>query len=162
MRKIELNTVINEYENLNELSKEDQELLNAAIVASKDAYAPYSEFHVGAALRLSNNEICVGNNQENAAYPSGICAERVAVFSASATHPSTPIVKIAVVAFSKKVKINKPVSPCGACRQVLAEYEKKSGKISILLMGETGNILEVESVADLLPISFTADDLEGK
>ena len=105
----------------------------------------------------------MGNNQENAAYPSGICAERVAIFSASAMHPNLAIKKIAVVAHSHQFLIDKPISPCGACRQVLAEYEKKfNTEITLLMMGETGVVYEVKSIKEMLPIMFTSDDLKSK
>jgi cytidine deaminase len=162
MKQFEIKSTIKEYSSLSELSADDQELIAKAHLAANDAYAPYSKFYVGAAIRLENDEICVGNNQENAAYPSGICAERVAVFSASATHPNMKVKKIAVVAHSNEIKIDKPISPCGACRQVLAEYESKSGNIILLLMGETGNIYEISSVKDILPLMFTAGDLGVK
>jgi len=158
-----LTTHIKVYDNLQSLSADDQELMAAAHKVSLDAYAPYSNFFVGAALRLQNNEICLGNNQENAAYPSGICAERVAIFSASAIHPKLAIKKIAIVAHSPQFLIDKPISPCGACRQVLAEYENKfNNDIVLLLMGETGQVYEVKSVKEILPLMFTADDLKSK
>ena len=162
MKQFEIKSTIKEYYSLSELSIDDQELIAKAHSAANDAYAPYSKFYVGAAIRLENGEICLGNNQENAAYPSGICAERVAVFSASATHPNMKVIKIAVVAHSNEININKPISPCGACRQVLAEYESKSGNIVLLLMGETGNIYEISSVKDILPLMFTSGDLGVK
>jgi cytidine deaminase len=145
------------------LPAEDIELMRAAHATSHNAYAPYSNFYVGAALLMENGEVCVGNNQENAAYPSGICAERVAIFSASALHPNLGIKKIAVVAHSNQFVINKPITPCGSCRQVLAEYEKKFNQdIKVLMMGETGKVYEVASVKEILPLMFTADDLENK
>lgn len=162
MKKFEIKSVIKEYQSIEELNEKDKELINRAHLAAKDAYAPYSKFFVGAAIRLENDEICVGNNQENAAYPSGICAERVAVFSASSTHPNMKVKKIAVVAHSDEINIDKPISPCGACRQVLAEYESKAGNIVLLLMGESGKIYEIDSVKDILPLMFTADDLGMK
>ncbi len=158
-----LTTHIKVYENIEALSSDDYKLMQAAHATSKDAYAPYSNFFVGAALLMENGEICVGNNQENAAYPSGICAERVAIFSASALHPNLPIQKIAVVAHSPQFVINRPITPCGSCRQVLAEYESKFKKdIVVLMMGETGKVYEVNSVKEMLPLMFTADDLENK
>lgn len=158
-----LTTHIKVYENMEALSKEDFELMQAAHKISKDAYAPYSNFYVGAALRMESGEICVGNNQENAAYPSGICAERVAIFSASALHPNLPVKKVAVVAHSNQFLIDKPVSPCGSCRQVLAEYESKfNSNIKLLMMGETGKVYEVDSVKQILPLMFTAEDLLNK
>ena len=106
---------------IEELSKEDQDLLQQATAACKKAYAPYSRFYVGAAILLENGKIVTGNNQENAAYPSGLCAERVAIFKASADYPAAQIKTIAVTASSEEFDIDHPVSPCGACRQVLKE-----------------------------------------
>ena len=113
------------YKSMEDLPKEDLELLKLAKKAVKSAYAPYSQFFVGAAILLENGKISIGNNQENAAYPSGLCAERVAIFHASAKYPNIPIKKIAVSVVSKNQIINEPVSPCGACRQVISEYEMK-------------------------------------
>jgi cytidine deaminase len=158
-----LTTNIKVYQSIEDLNHEDLELMNAAHKISKDAYAPYSNFYVGAAIRMDNGEICVGNNQENAAYPSGICAERVAIFSASAMHPNLVVKKIAVVAHSNQFLIDKPVSPCGSCRQVLAEYESKfKSNIKLLMMGETGKVYEIDSIKEILPLMFTAEDLLNK
>jgi len=125
------------------------------------AYAPYSEFFVGAAVLLENDEIITGSNQENGAYPSGLCAERVAVFAASAMFPGVPMKMIAVSATSTRLKMEEPVSPCGACRQVLLEYEILQKKpIKVLLSKEDGKILIIEKVHDLLPLSFSGDELK--
>ncbi len=119
------------------------------------AYAPYSRFKVGAAVLLENGAIVEGNNQENAAFPSGLCAERVAVFHAGATHPKVPIVAIALTAGSEQHVNNHPIPPCGACRQSLAEYEgTQESPISIYFMGEQGNVVKAASVKDLLPLVF--------
>ncbi|MBI3510524.1 MAG: cytidine deaminase [Bacteroidetes bacterium] len=161
MRKIEIPVTICEYENENELPPSDLGLLKEARLGGEFAYAPYSEFHVGAALRLSNGKIIRANNQENVAYPSGLCAERVAIFFASANHPGETIESIAISCSSEKTGSDKPFSPCGACRQVLAEYEQKQhSPIKIILGGKTGKILISESVKNLLPLVFEADELK--
>jgi len=148
------------YDNIKELSKEEEELMNIAVKAREEAYAPYSNFNVGAAVLLENGEIVIGNNQENAAYPSGLCAERVAVFYASAKYPNIAIKKIAVTATSKKYKVETPVPPCGSCRQSLSEYENKQKEpIVLFLMGENGKIVKCNSISDILPLAFNSSFL---
>ncbi|NNC69357.1 MAG: cytidine deaminase [Flavobacteriaceae bacterium] len=155
MKKISITSEFLVYESLAELSKADQQLMNHAIEARKKAYAPYSQFSVGAAILLDNDKIILGNNQENAAYPSGLCAERVAIYNAGANHPDSIIVKIAISANSAKKSVSQPVAPCGACRQTIAEYEIKQEKlIPILFMGESGKVVETESLKNLLPLGF--------
>ncbi|OFY62740.1 MAG: cytidine deaminase [Bacteroidetes bacterium RIFCSPLOWO2_02_FULL_36_8] len=134
----------------------DELLLKNAENAVKNAYAPYSDFHVGAAVRLKNGKIVTGNNQENAAYSSGLCAERVAVFSAVSQFPTIPISAIAICAAKGKQKPTVPVPPCGACRQVLLEYEEyfKSPIKVLIRNGKTKKIIVIDSVADLLPFKF--------
>lgn len=145
----------------NNLDADDKELLNEAWIASDSAYAPYSHFNVGAALRLSNGLIFKGNNQENSAYPSGLCAERVAVFAASASCPGIPIKTIAVVAKTDVFDLSSPVTPCGACRQVFAEYEMLSGKpIKIILQGNSEKIWIIEGINTLLPLLFHGAELK--
>ena len=115
--------------------------MNLAIDTRKNAYAPYSQFKVGCAILLDNNKIVVGSNQENAAYPSGLCAERVAIFQAGAIYPKAKIIKIAITAASENNPTIKPIPPCGACRQSIAEYEfKQDTPIEIYFMGETGEV----------------------
>lgn len=143
------------------LNTADKELLAKAWEACEQAYAPYSQFRVGAAVRLSNNMIYKGNNQENSAYPSGLCAERVAVFSASAQHPGIKIEQIAVVAKTDSFKLSNPVTPCGACRQVLAEYEMLAGKpMRILLQSGSGKVWILEGIKNLLPLMFHGEELK--
>ncbi|PCI31759.1 MAG: cytidine deaminase [Flavobacteriaceae bacterium] len=143
------------YKRIEELPLEVQKLMNAAIKIKDNAYAPYSNFKVGAALLMADGSISVGNNQENAAYPSGLCAERVAIFHASAKDPKMEILTIAIVASCESNTVSRPVGPCGACRQVLTEYEVKQQKeIEIYFMGEIGDIIRTNSVADLLPFGF--------
>lgn len=162
MKRITITSTIEEYGSANELNAEDKELLDRARKVGKHAYAPYSSFYVGAALRLANDIIVTGNNQENVAYPSGLCAERVAIFYAGATYPEVAVTAIAITCSSEKFAVNRPLSPCGACRQVIAEYEKRSGKnIRIILSGESGSVYVVSSMKDLLPLSFEADELKS-
>ncbi|MGM0612898.1 MAG: cytidine deaminase [Bacteroidota bacterium] len=144
-----------EFEQENELSPEDQKLLGMAKESAKTSYAPYSGYHVGAALRLHNGQIIKGSNQENAAYPSGLCAERVAAFYASSNYPGVAFEALAVTAVSDDFEIDNPVTPCGACRQVLSEYENKAEEpIRIIMQGASGKILVVDSVQNLLPFTF--------
>jgi cytidine deaminase len=143
------------------LPQTERDLVKLARKKTNSAYAPYSEFYVGAAVLLENGEIITGNNQENGAYPSGLCAERVAVFAASSMFPGVPMKMIAVSARSTRVKLDDPVSPCGACRQVILEYELLQNKpIKVLLSSEKGRIFVIEKVKDLLPLSFSGDDLK--
>ena len=152
----EISFFLLEYDEVSELPLKEQHLLNKATEAALDAWAPYSEFKVGAAIVLGNGQIVIGNNQENAAYPSGLCAERVAVFSACAQFPQEKIKAIAVTAYSAKLKVSFPVPPCGACRQVLSECEGRfQSPIKLILRGEVGKILTVDSVASLLPLTFS-------
>ena len=143
------------FESISELPNSIQILMNKAHEARENAYAPYSNFKVGAALQLDSGEIISGNNQENAAYPSWLCAERVAIFHAGATHPNATISTMAISAKSLKNKVTSPVAPCGACRQVLAEYEvKQDAFIAVYFMGETGKIVKANSLKELLPLIF--------
>jgi len=143
-----------EYESLDQLDPQDRELAEAAIEATKGSYAPYSGFNVGAAVRLDTGEIVKGANQENAAYPSGLCAERTAMFYASATYPDSIIESIAVTASQNGILCDSPASPCGACRQVMAQYQTKGGRpMSIILVGGK-KIWKFDKVDDLLPLIF--------
>ena len=155
MKEIKLSTSFTVFDDLDELSKTDKALFLEAKKARDNAYAPYSKFHVGAALLLDDNIIVVGNNQENAAYPSGMCAERVAIWNAVSHYPNKKVLKIFITAKSSIKKVTKPVAPCGACRQTIAEYELNQGKdISIFFMGEEGKIIKSNSLKDLLPLGF--------
>ena len=137
-----------------------EELIQEAIDARELSYSPYSNFKVGAALLLNNGEVVTGNNQENAAYPSGLCAERTATFYASAQYPEIPFNKLAITAINPKEKLTRPVSPCGSCRQALLEYEQKFHQhIEVLLAGEEGEVYVLKSISDLLPFSFSNDYL---
>lgn len=158
MEQIDINISIESYQ-LDELSPQDQELVQAAIKATNNAYANYSRFYVGAALRLENGKMVIGANQENAAFPSGLCAERTAVFAAQANYPDSPIETLAIVARNEKGVLPNPITPCGACRQVILEIEDRYKKpIKILLYG-TQKIYCVRSVKDLLPLSFVDDNM---
>ncbi|MBW7847788.1 MAG: cytidine deaminase [Bacteroidales bacterium] len=149
------------YDDATKLSPEDQFLLNEAHEAAKQAYAPYSHFKVGAAVRLQGGIIVRGNNQENVAYPSGLCAERVALFHAHATYPDKKVEAIAITAVSAKTILDEPVAPCGACRQVMAEYEHRGGiPLKVIMQGQTGRVLVAPSMAGLLPFSFLHDFLD--
>ena len=154
MTSKEIRIVYNEYESLDQLDPRDRELAQAAIEATEGSYAPYSHFNVGAAVRLDNGEIIKGSNQENAAYPSGICAERTAMFYASANHPENAMTAIAITASQNGTLCDNPVTPCGACRQVMAEYQTKGGSpMEILLIGGQ-KIWKFGKVDDVLPLIF--------
>ena len=163
MKNIEIHCRLTEYENLEELSKDDRDLLVEAKASMNKAYAPYSHFHVGAAIMLENGIILRGNNQENASYPIGLCAERVAIFAAGANYPNVKIKAMAITANSDHFHVNKPITPCGACRQAIAEYEHRYQQdIRLIMTGEAGKVLIAENVSNLLPYQFTADDLQVK
>lgn len=155
MQKLQLITDYILFDTISELDIQDQELMNLAIESRKQAYAPYSNFSVGAAILLNNGKIVIGSNQENAAYPSGMCAERVAIYSAGSKYPRVSILKLAISASSSLKEIIQPVAPCGACRQAISEYEvNQKTPIEIFFMGELGKIIKVNSLKDLLPLSF--------
>ncbi|WP_417445196.1 cytidine deaminase [Joostella sp.] len=155
MKKIEITTTLSVYDTIEELPLEVKELMMKAIGARKNAYAPYSKFRVGAALQLENEKIVVGNNQENAVYPSGLCAERVAIYQAGALYPKEPIKMMAISASSDIFNVITPIPPCGACRQSMFEYEENLQRpIEIYFMGETGKVVKADSVKDLLPLTF--------
>lgn len=143
-----------------ELSYEDQQLIEAAKKATDGSYAPYSKFFVGAAARLQNGVVITGANQENAAYPSGLCAERTALFAAGAQHPDQPVVALAIAARKGNKFIARPISPCGACRQVISGVEERYGHpVRILLYGTDG-ILVSDSISSLLPLRFVREDMQ--
>ena len=153
--KLAITTEFEVYGSENDLTADEKSLLQKAQLSMKNAYAPYSNFLVGAAILLENSEIVVGNNQENAAYPSGLCAERVAIFHASANHPNVPIKTIAVCCKAPGSVLEIPVPPCGACRQAIAEYETKYDKpIRVIMQGEKGKVYAAVSIESLLPLMF--------
>lgn len=142
-----------------ELSQSDQTLVERAHAVCKTAYAPYSKFQVGASLRLSNNEIVTGNNQENIAYPSGLCAERVALFYSGANFPDESVETLCVVAEGDLLPLDKILSPCGACRQVMLETEVRQKKnYRVILVSQNGVTIVFNSAADLLPLAFGITD----
>ncbi|SIT15200.1 cytidine deaminase [Zobellia uliginosa] len=160
MQKRNITFELTTFDSLGELGSEDANLMAEAVAARKNAYAPYSNFQVGAAVLLENGEIVIGNNQENASYPSGLCAERVAVFYAGAKYPGVGIKSIAITATSTTYQLIEPAAPCGNCRQSISEYEvRQKSPIALLMMGETGKILKCDSMADLLPLGFDSSFL---
>ena len=155
MKEINITTSFTIFDNLNELPTEIQDLMNQAVEIRKKAYAPYSKFRVGAALLLDNGKIILGSNQENAAYPSGLCAERTAIFYAGSAYPEAKILKMAITAASDSNQTTAPIPPCGSCRQSIAEYEiKQDTPIEIYFMGEIGEIYKSSSLKNLLPLMF--------
>ncbi|MBQ9410165.1 MAG: cytidine deaminase, partial [Bacteroidales bacterium] len=143
-----------EFDSPAQMTPEDQELVAASIDAQKGSYSPYSHFQVGAALKLENGLVVKGANQENAAYPSGLCAERTAMFWAGANYPDVPFESLAIAGADHGVLCESPASPCGACRQVMAEYQKKHHKpFSIILVGSK-RIRKFHCVDDVLPFIF--------
>lgn len=155
MKKVDIKTQITIFDSPDELPVEVKKLMEKAVQAKNNAYAPYSKFKVGAAILLENGSIVTGNNQENAAYPSGICAERVAIWKAASEFPTQKINCIAVSASSSSQITKEPVAPCGACRQTMLEYElNQENKIEVYFMGELGKVIKTNSVTDLLPIAF--------
>jgi len=155
MKEISITSSFLVFDTLNELPNDIQNLMNEAVEIRKKAYAPYSQFRVGAALLLDNGKIILGSNQENAAYPSGLCAERVAIFHAGAVYPEAKILKMAITAASDNNQTTAPIPPCGSCRQSIAEYEiKQDTSIEIYFMGEIGSIYKSESLKNLLPFMF--------
>lgn len=155
MKEISITSSFIVYDSLQELSKEIQDLMNDAIEVRKKAYAPYSQFRVGAALLLDNGKTVIGSNQENAAYPSGLCAERVAIYHAGSVYPEAKILKIAITAASDTNQTTAPIPPCGSCRQSIAEYEiKQDTPIEIYFMGEIGQVYKSASLKNLLPFMF--------
>ena len=149
------------YESSSELNADDEMLVNAAREVTKKAYAPYSNFLVGAVASLVNGEKVSGTNQENASYPVGICAERVLLSAASVMHTNVPINTIAISYHNLNGESSNPVSPCGMCRQALKEYQDRTNKtIRLLLSGMTGKVFVIEKASDLLPFSFGGEDLK--
>lgn len=154
MEKKILTIPYEEYASIEELGEADRTLLEAAVDAMKGSYAPYSHFNVGAAVRLADGTVVKGANQENAAYPSGLCAERTAMFAASAQNPGIPFEAIAVVCARNGSLMLNPGSPCGACRQVMAQYERLAMKPLRIILGSGGPILAFTGVESLMPLIF--------
>ena len=155
MKEVKIESILYVFENKDELPVEVAILMDKAIEARDKAYAPYSNFNVGAAILLDNGEIITGSNQENASYPSGLCAERTAIYYAGSQYPSAKIIRMAISATSKTKPTNSPIPPCGACRQAIAEYEvKQVNPIEIYFMGEMGKVAKSSSLVNLLPLIF--------
>ena len=157
-KKLEIN-----YEELRfeELNGEDQSLIEAAIKATDNSYADYSHFHVGAAVRLSDSTIVIGANQENAAFPSGLCAERTAIFAAQAQDPKLAVEALAIAAKNSDGILSQPVTPCGSCRQVVLQIEERyHHPVEILLYGSQ-RIFRFHSIRDLLPFCFVDDSMKS-
>ena len=160
MRTKELRIFVYEYNTVWDLPEEDQKLVFAAREASCDAYAPYSRFRVGAALLLDNQKIVSGNNQENAAFSVGLCAERVALFYAGATNPGVPVKTMAVTAFTHEGLIENPVKPCGSCRQALYETEHRFTKPIRMILDGKKKIQVFDGIENLLPFAFKPESLD--
>ncbi len=159
MKKLTITAIINCL-TYDELKDSDKQLIDAAKESTRNSYIPYSQFAVGAAARLTNGIVIQGSNQENAAYPSGICAERTTLFYANSKYPDQAVETLAVAAYTKGNFLDIPISPCGACRQVILEVEKRYNQpVRILLYG-TNEIYEIKSIRDLLPLSFDEDFLK--
>jgi len=160
MKEYQLTSKMRSYQ-WNELTDEQREVLTVAKEQTKNSYCPYSHFHVGAAAKLANGIIIPGSNQENAAYPSGLCAERTALFAAGAQYPDQKVERLAIACYTGGHFTKEPGSPCGSCRQVMVETEHRyEGKMEVLLYGEE-EILVFESAADLLPLIFVKESLKG-
>ena len=160
MEIVKRESIIQQFKSMEDLNTVSKNLLLRAKEAAKNAYAPYSKFNVGCALLLENGEIILGNNQENIAYPSGLCAERTAVFYAGANFPTIPIKMLAVTAFAKSYEVNQPVMPCGACLQSMSEFELRFSKpIQIILQGNSGPIYVAEGTKTFLPFQFFIKEL---
>jgi cytidine deaminase len=157
---VEIRINIEEYKSAAELSETEQQLIERAVQTAGDAYVPYSQFRVGACLLLDNGKFISGNNQENASYPDGLCAERVAMFAANAMYPRSPVIMMAIAAIYQDKLFDQPVYPCGSCRQALLENENRFNQpIRLLMYGKSG-IHVVKSVRDLLPLSFDSSFLK--
>ena len=160
MKEIQIETKLSVFESFEELSQSEKDFMNQAIEIRKKAYAPYSKFQVGAAIVLDNGVVLQGSNQENAAYPSGLCAERVVIFYAGANYPNNKITKLFISATPSDRDSENPIPPCGSCRQSIAEYEiKQDLPIEIYFMGAKGAVYKSNSLKNLLPFMFDKSNL---
>lgn len=160
MKNQQYNFEFEVYDSINDLKKDDAELLRKAAEATNKAYAPYSNFFVGAAARLKDGTIVTAANQENASFPVGICAERVLLSAVSAQHPAAIIQTIAVSYDNRNGESNKPISPCGVCRQTLLEYEQRQQQpVRLILGGIEGEVYVIEKASLLLPLSFNKENM---
>lgn len=161
MKILNLNISFEQYAGVNELAENDRVVCENAAQALATSYSPYSKFRVGTAIRLASGEIILGSNQENLAYPSGLCAERVALFSIGSNQPNAVIESMAITAQTDNFEITKPITSCGGCLQVMAEFERKQKTpIAVIFYCLNGEVLKVPSVKSLLPFSFVEDRLE--
>jgi len=159
MKTIDLSIKIG-FGTFDELSADDQHLIQTAIAATENSYSPYSRFQVGAALRLANGKEVMGANQENAAFPSGLCAERSAIFAAQSNYPDQPVTALAIAARNEYGLMHDPIVPCGACRQVILEIEDRYKQpIRIFLYG-TGGVYVINTVKELLPLHFVSESMK--
>ena len=162
MSEIRRESILKCYTDINQLNDTDRLLLEEAKKAVDTSYAPYSNFHVGCALQLNNGVIVKGSNQENIAYPSGLCAERVAIFSAGANYPNEAVKTMAITVKADKFKVIEPIMSCGACLQSMSEYEMRFKQpMRIILQGETGDIYIAEGLKNFMPFMFWTDELKG-
>ena len=160
MKPLKVTSNFEVYDSVEELPQVIQSLMKTAVDARDKAYAPYSQFKVGAAIALNNNEVITGSNQENASYPSGLCAERTTLFYANSQYPDQAVATLAVAARTERDFLDAPIPPCGACRQVILETEKRFNQpMRILLYGKE-EVYEVKSIRDLLPLSFDGSEME--
>ncbi len=160
MKKTEYITTVLEYNSIEELDSINQALIAKAKEATQTSYSPYSKFKVGAAILLENGEIIQGSNQENSAYPSGLCAERVAMFYANSKYPDTPVKSIAIACYNNNQFLDRPIPPCGSCRQVLLETEERyHTPINVFLYGQK-SIYEIKNIKQLLPLYFEKNMLD--
>lgn len=155
MERKEVSITYYALDGIDSLPEKDRDLVLSARATADDAYAPYSKFYVGAAVRLENGEVCTGNNQENVSFPTGLCAERVALFAASSQNPGLRMEALAVYAHTDQFEMHEPVSPCGSCRQVMNEFEMNQGTpMTIYLLGKNDKIIKLDSASSLLPLLF--------
>jgi len=160
MNTFKIQTTVKAY-SYDELPQEYKQLVDVAKEMTKASYSPYSHFAVGAALMLSDGTVIKGCNQENAAYPSGLCAERTAMFAASANHPGTAMKALAIAAYTNGAFTQEPVSPCGSCRQVMVEYEDRQKEpMTVILYGTDGSYV-IRSAKELMPFCFVSESLKG-
>ena len=161
MKKEELKFTVEVYDSSDELKEDDAFLLSEARAVTRFAYAPYSNFQVGAVAKLANGEFVSGTNQENASYPAGFCAERSLLSTAASIHPGVAIETMAVTYNNLKGESDTPVSPCGICRQVISEFQNRFQKpIRIILSGMKGKVQVIDNAGYLLPLAFSSDDLK--
>lgn len=156
MTNKEIKIAYMEYDSIGELPQDERALAESAVEAVANSYAPYSGFNVGAAVMFEDGEIIQGSNQENAAYPSGLCAERTALFYASASRPDKAMTALAIAAGQKGVLCDEPATPCGACRQVMAQYQDKSGRPMTVILVGAKKIWRFSRIDDLLPLIFNS------